>query len=403
MTTLRIKPRRLALGVCLAVMGVAMASIHAFQASPTTRQRSDRGVATRPVLTESEYEALAARLRSAYAKPSAQWPKPTLDEGVEHRELAPLPPVEFPAGNPFSREKSDLGKMLFFDGRLSGTGQMSCASCHDAELGWGDGRAFAFGHNSKPVRRNSPTLVNIGLNRVFFWDGRAGSLEEQALMPIANPDEMHSSAEEAAARISRVEGYKPLFKAAFGSEEITAERIAMAIATYERTFTSWRSPFEEFLKGKTTALSDSAVRGLHLFRTEARCLNCHNGPTLSDGDFHNLGLTYFGRELQDLGRYDVTQNPADVGKFKTPTLRNVTRTAPYMHNGLFDLDGVLNMYNAGMSTIKPKPGQENDPLFPVKDRLLKPLGLNKRDLADLRAFLESMEETRQRVRAPALP
>lgn len=394
--------RRLTFLACIAAMGLGFTTLQTAEPGPSTKPTPQR-LPPRAQLSEAEYAAQATSLRELYSKPAAEWPTPTLDEGVEHRELGPLPEVKFPENNPFSKEKAELGKLLFFDGRLSGTGQMSCASCHDAELGWGDGRAFAFGHAAKPVKRNAMSLINAGLRSSFFWDGRAATLEEQALMPIGNPDEMHSSGDEAAERVSKVDGYKPHFKAAFGSEEINSERIAQAIATYERTLVSWKSPFEHFVRGEKNALSDAAVRGLHLFRTEARCLNCHNGPTLTDEQFHDLGLSYYGRELQDLGRYEITKNPSDVGRFKTPSLRNVTRTGPYMHNGLFDLEGVLNMYNAGMATLKPKPNQVNDPLFPKKDRLLKPLGLNRQDLADLQAFLESLEETRQRVRAPKLP
>jgi len=144
------------------------------------------------------------------------------------------------------------------------------------------------------------------------------------------------------------------------------------------------------------------VRGLHLFRTTARCLNCHNGPMLTDGQFHNEGLTYYGRKLEDLGRYAVTKNPEDVGKFKTPSLRNIARTAPYMHNGLFDLEGVLNMYNAGMATVRRRADQKDDPLFPTKSKLLQPLGLNQTEKADLKAFLEALTETRIRIRPPEL-
>lgn len=147
--------------------------------------------------------------------------------------------------------------------------------------------------------------------------------------------------------------YPKLFKAAFGDEKIDIERIQLSIACFERQQGGGRSPFDRFLRGQSEALSDEAVRGLHLFRTKAGCMNCHSGPTLSDGQFHNLGLSYYGRKLQDLGRYEITKKAEDVGAFLTPTLRNVDRTAPYMHNGVFELNGVLNLYNAGMPTLRP--------------------------------------------------
>lgn len=147
----------------------------------------------------------------------------------------------------------------------------------------------------------------------------------------------------------------------------------------------------------------AALRGLHLFRTKARCMNCHNGALLTDNSFHNIGLTYYGREYEDLGRYKVTHNPEDVGKFKTPSLRDVIRTRPWMHNGLFDnIEGVLNIYNSGMP-IKPKPGQENDPLFPKTDTLIKKLNLTKAEKTDLIAFLESITAQPWKMRQPILP
>lgn len=371
-------------------------------ARPTTKRavlRTNRTGEDKGRVETPEEKSLAIQLREVYSGPKDKWPTPELGEGISLRELGLLPPVVHPDTNPYSKPKADLGQTLFFDARLSGNGSMACVSCHDAELGWGDGRATAFGHAVQPQKRNSMSLLNVGYGKHFFWDGRASSLEEQARMPIGNAGEMHSSMEDAAAAIGKVKGYSPLFNAAFGTPDVSADRIAMAIACFERTLTSRRSDFDDFLKGKPDALSDAAVRGLHLFRTKARCINCHSGPELTDGEFHDLGLSYYGRKLQDLGRYEITKKPEDVGRFKTPSLRNVTRNAPYMHNGLFDLKGVLNAYNAGMSTLRRGPGQENDPLFPTKDVLLRPLNLTQGELEDLLAFLESLEETRWRVRA----
>ena len=150
-------------------------------------------------------------------------------------------------------------------------------------------------------------------------------------------------------------------------------------------------------------MSDAAIRGMDLFRRDARCMNCHHGPLFSDGQFHDVGLSYYGRKYEDLGRYNVTGDPADVGRFRTPTLRDVTATGPLMHNGLFQLPGVLNMYNAGMPTLKRKEHQQDDELFPTKSPHLKPLGLNKQDLSDLAAFLSTLEEPKLRVRPPELP
>lgn len=359
----------------------------------------------RKQLSDEEYKKLAAELRAIYSRPASEWPAPHIDDEIEpyYREIGLLPLVTFPTHNPYSDAKAELGKKLFFDPRLSGSGQISCASCHDPDLAFADGRTVSFGHERKELKRNAPSVLNTAFNETFFWDGRADSLEQQAMDVINNVDEMHSNEQLVKEKLGRIPDYTNEFAQVFGSPEITLARVGMAIATFERTVTSRGNDFDSFLRGDTNALSDEAIRGLHLFRTDARCVNCHNGPNFTDNKFHNEGLTYYGRKLEDLGRYAVTKNPADVGKFKTPSLRNIARTAPYMHNGLFDLDGVLNMYNAGMATVRPKPEQKDDPLFPVKSSHLRPLGLNKQDLADLKAFLESLTETRLRMRPPQLP
>lgn len=342
-------------------------------------------------------------LREVYAGPPTGWPAPHVDEGVAFVELGPVAPPAPPA-DPRHEARVDLGRMLFFDARLSGPGQMACASCHEAQLGWGDGRATSFGHGFQPLERNAPSILNVAFGEHFFWDGRAGSLEDQALAVFENPGEMHSSADVVVAAVASSRGYRERFEAAFGDPEPSIEHVLRAIAAFERTVVSdGSSAFDRFLAGERDALDDGALRGLHLFRTEARCVNCHHGPLLTDGGFHDIGLSYYGRELEDLGRYEVTRDPADVGRFKTPSLRNVARTAPYMHNGLFPLEGVVNMYVAGMPTLRRKPEQADDPLFPTKSPLLRALDLDEDDKRDLIAFLESLTERRRRVRAPELP
>jgi cytochrome c peroxidase len=179
--------------------------------------------------------------------------------------------------------------------------------------------------------------------------------------------------------------------------------VVEAVACFERTIVSGRSRFDRFMRGDAEALADAEILGLDLFRREARCMHCHHGPTFSDGRFHDLGLSFFGRSNEDLGRHAVTGAAGDKGRFRTPTLRDVTHTTPLMHTGMFELRGVLNMYNAGMVTLKRQPYQRDDPLFPVKSPHLKPLGLNRQDLADLEAFLAALAEPRQRVLPPALP
>ena len=321
------------------------------------------------------------------------------------RELGLLP-NEIPDSpdNLWTAEKAALGKQFFFDPRLSSSGQIACASCHDPDLAWADGRATAFGHARKPLRRNTPSIMNAALMSSLFWDGRAPSLEAQAEQVLLNPHEMRATANELRALLDATPEYRTKLQAAYGVAEPGVREIAGAIASFERTLIGGRSRFDAFLRGQNEALEDEALAGLHLFRTDARCMNCHHGPALADGKFHDLGLSYYGRSLEDRGKYAVTKLSEDVGRFRTPSLRNVSRTAPYMHNGIFPLTGVLNLYNAGMPTLIPKPEQAEDPLFPrEKSRHLRPLGLNRQDLADLLAFLEALEEPRRRVRPPSLP
>lgn len=359
----------------------------------------------RPMLKEHQYRSLAALLREVYSQPPTTWPAPHIDPDAEFTELGPVPGKGvFPEDNPYSAAKAELGRMLFFDGRLSGPQQMACASCHVADLGWADGRARSLGHGTVQLERNTPSLLNSGYSPTLFWDGRAKSLEALTAEVLQNTDEMHATPDEIVERLLRLKGYREAFAKAFGDEEITFERIIQAIATHVRTVVSEpSSDFDRFLAGKRDALSDEAVRGLHLFRTDARCVNCHNGPLLTDGRFHNLGLTYYGRKYEDLGRYRVTKDPQDVGRFKTPSLRNVARTAPYMHVGFFDLEGVINIYNAGGAEPRMREEFANDPLYPKKSHHLVPLHLNEQDKRDLLAFLHSLTERRRRDLAPDLP
>lgn len=386
------------LGIGLLLVAAGVGATQDTPAKPTDPAKKP----PRPEKSPADAAAFAAELRVAYAKPANEWPKPTLDPGVEHREVGPLPAVEHPKANPHSKAKAELGKALFFDGRLSGSRQMACASCHDPDLAWADGRTVSFGHDRKALKRNSPAVQNAAFRSSFFWDGRAASLEAQALAVLENPDEMRAETETLPARLKKVAGYPELFQEAFGDAAISTERVAQALACYQRTLVGGRSRFDAFLGGKADALTDAELRGLHVFRTDGRCLNCHSGPTFSDGKFHDIGLSYYGRELEDLGRFRVTKEKADVGAFRTPSLRNVGKTGPYMHNGLFDLDGVLRMYNAGTPNLGRKAADKDDPNFPTKSALLKPLGLNRQDLADLEAFLRSLDEPLVRVRPPKI-
>jgi cytochrome c peroxidase len=339
-----------------------------------------------------EYYSISELKQLYSSKNSALWPKPHVDSNVVNfQDLGVLPKVQFPADNPYSEAKRELGKLLFFDPRLSGSQQISCSSCHDPQLGWSDGKKVSHGHNRTLGIRNSKSILNVGFAKSLFWDGRAGTLEEQVQFPIEDVREMNNHVDIAVTNIQNITGYKKHFKEAFGDENVSKDRIFKAIATFERTIVSKKSRFDKFIEGDSTQLNNKEVLGLHLFRTKARCINCHNSTNFTDEQFHNAGLTYYGRKYEDLGLYNLTKNPQDVGKFKTPSLRDITATAPYMHNGLFPhLRGVLNMYNAGMPNLKPNDEQLKDNLFPKTSPFLKKLDLNEDELDALEAFLKSI-------------
>ncbi|WP_293786024.1 cytochrome c peroxidase [uncultured Pedobacter sp.] len=343
-------------------------------------------------------------LRKVYSKPTSQWPKPTVDAGAVFQELGELLPSPVDLKNDSVKHVVELGKILFFDPRLSGSNQISCSSCHAPDLHWTDGRQVSIGHDHLPNVRNAPSLENVWFYKRLFWDGRASSLEEQAGSPVAAHNEMHQDMKVLAKKLSKIKGYQPYFKSAFGSKEITNKRIFESLATFQRSIVSRRTPFDRFLGNDKKALTDQQLVGLHLFRTKARCINCHNGPFFTDNEFHNDGLTYYGRKYEDLGLYNVTKKPEDVGKFKTPGLRNVMKTAPWFHNGLFpDMDGVMNMYNVGMPVQRVKPEQVNDLLLPKNDKLLKGLKLSKAEKDAVIAFLEALSSPTVLIRVEQLP
>lgn len=353
--------------------------------------------------TENKEYYSIVELKEVYSNGNKEnWPEPHLDSQVMNfQEIGVLPDLKFDKESGYSEKKRKLGKFLFYDPRMSSSGQIACASCHDPNTGWADGKRVAFGHDRSPGSRNTMSIINIGHMDTIFWDGRAANLAEQAKAAVQNPIEMNHGIDEAVKTIQNIEGYKAYFEEVYGENQITEDNIFNAIIAFERTIVSRKSRFDKFISGDSTKLTNQEVEGLHLFRTKARCINCHNSPLFTDQQFHNLGLSYYGREFEDLGRYYVTRKDEDVGKFKTPSLRELKHTAPYMHNGLFPhLEGLLNMYNAGMATLVPSKEQENDSLFPTKSNLLKELDLNQDELASLEAFLNSLSSTIYRERPP---
>lgn len=332
-----------------------------------------------------------ADLRAAYAGAPETWPQPFLNEGAVFEAFGPLPPVETPPDNPSTPEKIALGEKLFNDPVLSGSRQIACASCHNPELAFGDAVKTSFGHDRQRGRRNAISLITAGWQKSLFWDGRSESLEAQAEGPIFDHREMAARPGEVEGRLNADADYRNQFETVFGIDEISLEEVNKALATYQRSLKPRRSKWQRALREGTQVLSDQELTGLDLFRRKAGCANCHNGPLLSDERFHNLGLTFYGRRLEDLGRYEVTRDPADTGAFKTPSLHNVSRTGPYMHNGLMPtLEGIINFYDAGGAHPRPRPDQVDDPLFPKTSALLKPLDLTAEEKAALAAFLRTL-------------
>jgi len=350
----------------------------------------------------------AAELKKRYSSGQANWPKAELDESVKNnfQDIGHLPETPYPADNLYSKEKEKLGKTLFFDPRLSSSKQIACASCHDPDLAWTDNRTLAFGHDRQLGARNAMTIMNSSHIKNPFWDGRTNSLEEQAQMPVQDFKEMNEHIDIAVEKIAAIKGYEKLFSEAFGSKEVSKEKIGKAIATFERTIKSGSTKFDRFIDGNPDAYSDQEVQGLHLYRTKAQCINCHNTGYFSNNKFENDGTALLGSRQEDLGRYLVTLKPEDVGKFRVPTLREISRTGPWMHNGAFTpLMDVLTFYNGG----NPEPTKKRSTvhkgigLVSNKSKLLKPLNLTKAELEALESFLETLSSKINRTQPPALP
>lgn len=282
--------------------------------------------------------------------------------------------------------KEELGKMLFSDRILSKDQTISCASCHIPAFAFADTSAVSRGVGGKKGTRNSPSVMNLRLQRSFFWDGRAASLEEQALMPIENPDEMDLPVGQAVARLNASRSYRQYFLDIFGALP-DKHNLAEAIAAFERTLETSDSPFDNWkFSGDSNAVSAEVKRGFDIFNSKGKCVKCHFGADFTAQEFRNIGL-FDGKKLNDSGRAMITGLPEDIGKFKTPGLRNIALTAPYAHNGMAKtLAEIIEFYN---DTEKAVPGAIN------RDTLLNaPLGLTAQDKKDLEAFLRSLTDSR---------
>jgi cytochrome c peroxidase len=295
--------------------------------------------------------------------------------------------IPFPKDNAYTPEKAALGKMLFFDTRLSRDKNLSCASCHNPSFGWEVPFAKAIGAGGKPLGRHAPTALNQAWSKNLFWDGRAPTLEAQAKGPIEADVEMDLPMSVAVTRLKAVEGYRAAFAKAFPQEGLTEATILKAIATYERTIVTGDTPFDRWVRGDKAALSDSAKRGFALFDGKAGCSACHSGWNFTDDKFHDIGLP-----TADKGRMVITKNPADQHAFKTPSLREIAARAPYMHHGeVATLEAVVAHYITG--------GQKRPSLSPE----MKPLQLSGQDLQDLVAFMRSLSSPQTTLAMPNLP
>jgi cytochrome c peroxidase len=319
---------------------------------------------------------------------------PEYDSSPYILDYGDFPAPNLPADNELTAQKVELGRMLFFEKDLSGDGTQSCADCHLQADGFSDKRQFSIGIDQIAGRRNAMALVNLAWHEApFFWDGRSPTLRDQALLPIQDPIEMHETLENVVDKLSKAKIYTDQFIRAFGDNEITPERIAMAIEQFEITLVSNNSKYDQFLRGEAT-LTESEERGRKLFFGEfdargiekgAECFHCHGGFNFTNDFFMNNGLDS-DAEFSDLGLYEVTQKSGDKAKFKVPTLRNIAQTAPFMHDGRFQtLREVLEHYNDGA-----KYSSTVDIL--MMNNLEPGLGLSEEDLTDLENFLHTLTD-----------
>jgi cytochrome c peroxidase len=290
----------------------------------------------------------------------------------------------YPASNPYSPEKARLGEMLFFDPRISGANYVSCATCHNPALSWGDG--MSKGHGVEPLGRRTPTILNLAYADLLMWDGRKADLEEQALGPMGTPAEMNTDLDHLPEKLASISGYRKAFAAAFPNEGLTLATIAKAIATFERTVVSGPAPFDRWIAGDETAISDSAKRGFVLFNTKGKCAACHSGWNFTDGSFRDIGLPD-----TDRGRAAILPLPSMEHAFKTPTLRDVARRGPYMHDGSIEtLAQVVEHYDRG--------GVER----PSRSEEIKPLHLSAEEKRDLVEFMVTLTGDNAPTRIPVL-
>jgi len=319
----------------------------------------------------------------------------TLEAGhpsLQKWRLAATPP--HPADNEPTPPRVELGKKLFFDPRLSGDGNMSCASCHSPLLGWSDGLATGKGFKSMVLDRASPTVFNTAYNSIQMWDGRKKSLEEQAMGPMEASVEMNMDTQKLFTWLNGHDGYRALFAQAYPGKPIDADTLSKAIASFERTVVSNSAPFDQWVAGKADAMTQEQVKGFALFidPKKANCAACHSGPNFTDNGFHNLGLASFGKDNPDPGRYSQRPVASMKGAFKTPTVREAANTAPYFHDGSAKTLGEMVDFYAKGGLVKTNQSQS-----------LKELSLSGEEKAQLVSFVHALSSPAKPFVLPVLP
>lgn len=309
---------------------------------------------------------------------------------IDLRDLYRRPTeIPFPKSNPYSEAKAKLGQNLFFDPILSGSRTRSCASCHSPSLSWTDGLPLAVGENQKPLKLKSPTLLNIAWIEPLGWDGHFRTLESVAFGPINSSANMNSSEKGVVERLSAIPDYAKAFEAAFGAGPITKQKIELALATFERTIVSSDAPFDRWINGEEGAIGVEAKSGFALFNGKARCSSCHSGWLFTDNSFHDVGVARSG----EIGRGKFFPSSAKLKHaFKTPTLRDITRRAPYMHDGsVKDLQAVVDLYSRGGISR------------PSRSAQILPLHLSETEKQELIAFLNTLTSPNRPSSVPVFP
>ena len=302
---------------------------------------------------------------------------------------AGLPPIVWPNENPYTAEKAELGRFLFFDTRISADNTVSCSTCHSPQYAFTDSMPVAIGIGKQKGKRSAPTIINRAYSTAQFWDGRAATLEEQAKVPMTNPIEMGSTEQSVVDKLRGIAGYRVLFAKTFGGEDFTIDQVVKAIATFERTIVSGNSAYDRYQAGDKKALTAQQIRGMNVFFKKAKCDKCHEGMNFTKNEFHNTGVA-MDKPEPDAGRFVITKDPKDWGAFKTPTLRDIAETPPYMHDGsLKTLKEVVEFYDKG--------GILNKNL----DKDIKPLKLTVEEKDSLVEFLRGLSgQGWQTIKAP---